>query len=29
VNGRPVPLPAPEAGQTVIRVRVDASGVLR
>jgi len=29
INGRPVPLPAPEAGQTVIRVSVDAAGTLR
>ena len=29
VNGQPMRLPAPEAGETVIRVRVDASGVLR
>jgi cytoskeleton protein RodZ len=29
INGKPVPLPAPEAGQTVIRVRIDAAGTLR
>ena len=29
INGKPAPLPVPEAGQTVIRVRIDATGTLR